>query len=218
MKICRTAFGFTLIELMISMAIFAILSALAYGGLSSVIKNKERTEQSMLRLNQLQLTMTKLHRDFEQLSIRTATDGLGTRLLPISAGQGSDDVLVQFTRNGWRNPAKNTRSHLQRVAYKLDEDSLIRMSWIHIDRAQDDQLIETVLMDNLADVQLRFLDENNNWQDRWPQINADSSATSTPQLRAVEVKLSMNDWGDISRTFRTTSGAGTKAANNNEEE
>ena len=196
--------GFTLIELMISMAIFAMLSLMAYGGLDTVMRNKAGTETSMLRLNQLQLSMTKLHRDIEQISNREATDELGGKLLTLSAGQG-DELIIQFTRNGWRNPAKLNRSHLQRVAYKLDEDKLIRMSWPYVDRALDDQVIETLLMDNLKDVQLRFLDDSKSWHDSWPKTNANPSAT-TSQPRAIEVKLQMNDWGDITRVFRVPAG------------
>jgi len=196
--------AFTLIELMIAMAIFALLSLMAYGGLESVMRNKEQTEDSMLRLNQLQLTMTKLHRDIEQITTREASDELGGKLLKLSAGQG-DDLLVQFTRNGWRNPAKLNRSHLQRVAYKLDEDKLIRMSWPYVDRALDDQVIETLLMDNLKDVQLRFMDDSKSWHDSWPKTNQNPSTTIS-QPQAIEIKLQMNDWGDITRVFRVPAG------------
>jgi general secretion pathway protein J len=199
------ASGFTLVELMISMSIFALLSIMAYGGLDSVIQNKQRTEASMLRLSQLQLSMTKLHRDFEQISTRVATDELGGKLLNLSAVQGND-LLIQLTRNGWRNPAKLNRSHLQRVAYKLEEDQLIRMSWIYVDRAQDDQLIETVLIDNLQDVQLRFMDARQVWHDSWPPISLNTTNTTSRLPQGIEIKLQMNDWGDITRVFRVPPG------------
>lgn len=197
--------GFTLIELIISMAIFALLSLMAYGGLETVIRNKEITELSMHRLNQLQLTLTKMHRDLEQISDRDARDELGGKLIKLAAGQG-DDLLIQFTRNGWRNPAKLNRSHLQRVAYKLDEDKLIRMSWPYVDRAADDQVIETLLIDNIKDVQLRFLDDSNSWHDSWPRLDTQSSGVAVSQPMAIEVTLEMNDWGEIKRVFRVPAG------------
>lgn len=193
--------GFTLIELMISMAIFAMLSLMAFNGLDSVINNKQKTETALLRLNQLQLGMSKLHRDIEQITARPARDGLGSKLPALSAGQG-DDLLIQFTRNGWRNPAKLARSHLQRVAYKLEDEKLIRLSWPYVDRAQDDPLVESVLLDNLKDVQIRFLDEKNSWKERWPSNNSDTSAEKITQPQAIEIKLEMNDWGEVSRVFR----------------
>lgn len=196
--------GFTLIELMIAMAIFALLSIMSYSGLDSVMRNKEHTEASMLRLNQLQLSMTKLHRDIEQISSRGARDELGGQLLNIASGQ-SDDLLIQFTRNGWRNPAKIVRSHLQRVAYKLDEDKLIRMSWPYVDRAQVDQVVESVLIDNIKSVEFRFLDEKSTWHDSWPRNSDDPTTLVIPQPRGIEITLQMNDWGDVTRVFRVPS-------------
>ena len=193
--------GFTLIEVLIAIAIFAVLSLLAYGGLQSVITGKQRTEEALLRLRELQLTMNHLQRDFEQLVPRDARDELGGKLYRLSAGQDSD-LLVQFTRGGWPNPAGLIRSHLQRVAYRLEDDSLIRMSWPYVDRAQDGQVIENILITNIKDMKIRFLDDNNEWQDNWPSADIQASGGEPPQPRAVEVTLQMQDWGDIVRLFR----------------
>ncbi|TNF36788.1 MAG: type II secretion system protein GspJ, partial [Gammaproteobacteria bacterium] len=89
--------GFTLIEVLIAIAIFAVLSLLAYGGLQSVITGKQQTEEALLRLRELQLTMNHFQRDFEQLVPRDARDELGGKLHRLSAGLDSD-LLVQFTR------------------------------------------------------------------------------------------------------------------------
>lgn len=198
--------GFTLVEVLIAIAIFAILSVLAYGGLNSVIKNKTQAEQSLERLEQVQLTMTKLHRDIEQIAARNATDELGGKQLKLSAGQG-DDLLIQFTRTGWKNPVKTNRSHLQRVAYKLDEDKLIRIYWPYVDRAQDDQAVELDLLDNLKDVRFKFLDDSKEWHDSWPTRDASSSDEAFPQPNAIEVTLEMEDWGEVVRVFRVPRGS-----------
>ena len=192
--------GFTLIEVLIAIAIFAILSVLAYGGLNSVIESKQQTEDALTRLRQLQLTMTKLQRDIEQVSAREAKDEFGGSLLKLSSGQDSE-LLIQFTRNGWRNPAELTRSHLQRVAYKLDEDKLIRMTWPYVDRAQDSQVIETLLIDNISEIKFKFYDSES-WSDNWPSQSTFTSDEPQDLPRAVEVTLKMGDWGEIVRLFR----------------
>ncbi len=193
--------GFTLIEVLIAIAIFAVLSLLAFGGLQSVISGKQQTEEALLRLRELQLTMNHFQRDFEQLVPRDARDELGGTLYRLSAGLDSD-LLVQFTRGGWPNPAGLIRSHLQRVAYRLDDNNLIRMSWPYVDRAQDGQAIENILITHIKDVQFRFLDNDNEWQDNWPSAEVQASGGEPPQPRAVEVTLQMEDWGDIVRIFR----------------
>lgn len=193
--------GFTLIEVIIAMSIFAIVSLLAYTGLHSVITTKSHTEGSLERLREVQLTMLKLSGDMQHLTERNGHDALGGTLLNVST-QNSDYILT-FTRSGWRNPANLARSTLQRVAYKLDEDKLIRLYWTHVDRADDEQLVEHTLIENIESLELRFLDDKNQWQTNWPTANNLVSATpsTTPPI-AVEVILKMNDWGEIRRLIR----------------
>ena len=125
--------GFTLLELLVAVAVFAILSAMAYGGLRNVIDNSRQTESAMQRLQQVQLAMLNLSRDFTQLSLRSIRDEYGNSTNYLLSGQGSD-IIIEFTRGGRRNPAELLRSHLQRVAYKLEENTLSRLHWPHLDR------------------------------------------------------------------------------------
>ena len=193
--------GFTLIEVIIAMSIFAIVSLLAYSGLHSVITTKSHTEGSLERLRELQMTMLSLNGDLQQLSDRNGHDSLGGQLLNVST-QNSDYILA-FTRSGWRNPANLPRSTLQRVAYKLDEDKLIRLYWAHVDRADDEQFVEQELISNIESLDLRFLDDKNQWQTNWPSANDLASATPSNNLPiAIEVVLKMNDWGEIRRLIK----------------
>lgn len=69
--------GFTLIEVIIAIAIFAIVAMLSYTGLHSVISSKTTTEAALDRLQQLQMTMLTLSSDMQQLSNRNGHDSLG---------------------------------------------------------------------------------------------------------------------------------------------
>lgn len=202
MSLYKPHHGFTLIEVLIAMAVFAILAMLAYGGLAQVINNKEKTSEALHRLKDLQITMSKINRDLTQLSSRDGRDEQGSPLTSLSAGQGNE-LLIQLTRNGWRNPAKIGRSHLQRVAYRLDEDKLVRITWPYVDRALDGQATETILIDNIKNASLRFLDDTNEWHDSWPALNATPTG-DTPLPIAIEFTLQMEDWGDIVRIMRSS--------------
>jgi len=193
--------GFTLIEVIIAMSIFAIVSILAYSGLHSVINTKSHTENSLERLRELQMTMLGLSGDLQQLSNRNGHDALGGNLLNLST-QDSNYILA-FTRSGWRNPANLARSTLQRVAYRLDEDKLIRYYWPHVDRADDEQFFERSLIGNIESLDIRFLDDKNQWQSNWPSASELASAEPSTSLPvAVEFTLKMNDWGEIKRLIR----------------
>jgi len=196
--------GFTLIEVIIAMSIFAIVSIMAYSGLHSVINSKSRTEASLTRLQELQITMLTLTGDMQHLTPRIAHDALGGRLLSLTTQDS--DYITAFTRSGWRNPAKQARSTLQRVAYLLDDDKLIRRYWIHVDRANDDQYVDRTLIANIESLKLRFLDEKKQWKDDWPPLNSGTTTaagnvtnTNSSQPVAIEITLNMNDWGEIKR-------------------
>ena len=191
------ASGFTLIEVMIAMAIFAILAVLSYTGLQSVITSKTGTEAQLERLQQLQITMLNISSDLQQLSNRDGHDSLRGLLHRLSTQ--NSDYLLEFTRSGWRNPANQPRSTLQRVAYQLDEDRLVRIYWRYVDRADEEDRVDRVLMDNVQSLQLRFLDDENQWQDNWPSAMALTTGDPVGLPKAVEVELEMADWGKITR-------------------
>lgn len=198
-------YGFTLLELLVAVAVFAVLSAMAYGGLSNVIDNSQRTELSMQRLQQIQLAMLKISRDFTQLSQRGIRDEYGNPNNYILTGEGGD-IFIEFSRGGRRNPAELQRSHLQRVAYKLEENTFSRLYWPHLDRTQEMQPYENVLLEDVEDASIRFLDDSNEWHNEWPPLSATGQPGDTSvALSAIEITLELHDWGELVRIFMVSS-------------
>ena len=195
--------GFTLLELLIASIIFAIMALMAYGGLDNVIKNSESSKQALQRLQQVQQSVAVLNRDFSQIVSRSIRDEYGVTQPYLSAGNNIDN-LVEFTRGGRVNPANLLRSSLLRVAYRFDEESLIRLQWEQLDRAQGATPKQTTIIDNVENVSLRFLDEKGEWQEQWPPLNTASSAGQEAVINrpaAIEITLQLNDWGDIRRIY-----------------
>ena len=178
-----------------ALLVFAVMSVLAYGGLRSVLDASSSTSVYMERLADLQRTFTALARDVEQLTGREIRDEYGDRQPAIRAG--GDARLLELTRAGWRNPAGQTRSTLQRVAYRLDEGILYRMHWTMLDRAIDSKASEAELLTGVTDVKLRFLDQALAWHGEWPPLGAQGA-----QLRAIEVVFELEDWGELRRLFQ----------------
>jgi general secretion pathway protein J len=197
--------GFTLLELLISIAVFAVMSAMAYGGLSSVISNSTITEAELEKIHNVQHAMFTITRDLTQITNRKIRDEFGNTQ-PHLTSSGNIDYLVEFTRNGRRNPAKLLRSHLLRVAYKIDENKLIRLFWPHLDRVQNMEPYEDVLLEGVNLAELRYLDDTNEWHDEWPPLNATAS-TDTDKInnpRAIEFKLELDEWGELTRIYRVS--------------
>lgn len=198
---CHTTTGFTLIELLIAVAVFAILGVMAYGGLNSVLATQSVTAQVAERLSALQMSIRFLERDIAQLVNRPIRNQFGDEEPAIVI---SERPLLRLTHAGWQNPAGQTRSELQRVAYDLDEDDrLVRQTWPLLDGADVDSVLETPLLDDVETVDIRVMDADKKWREVWPPPT-DGPSTNEPSAvvalpLAVEITLSAEPWGKIRR-------------------
>lgn len=193
--------GFTLLELLIASIIFAIMSFMAYGGLENVIANSEASEHGMERLRQVQQCVSVLNRDFSQIIQRIIRDEYGNTQPWLYAGSNIDN-LVEFTRGGRVNPANLTRSSLLRVAYRFENEELVRLQWPQLDRAQNMEPRESKLIDKVENVSLRFLDDKAEWHENWPPLSvAQGSGNADIKPSAIEIVMQLKDWGDIRRVY-----------------
>lgn len=193
--------GFTLIELLIAISIFSVMAVMAYGGLSQVISNSQHSKAELERLRSVQRAVLTISRDFTQITQRDIRDEYGNPQ-PFLNASNQLDYLVEFTRNGRRNPAKLKRSHLMRVAYKVEDEKLIRLFWPQLDRAPSMVAYESELLDNVTQVELRYMDEVKKWHTQWPPLNPQQTSGTPPQLNAIEFKLELKDWGEIIRLYQ----------------
>lgn len=194
--------GFTLLELVVVLAIFAIFSLMAYGGLDSVLKTRRQVEVAQDRLAQFQKAYLRLRNDLQQVRFRPARDGFGD-LQP--ALRANDTGYLEFTRGGWTNPLFVPRTGMERVAYRFEDGELIRMSWRVLDQAQDSKPVETVLLDGVEEARWQYLDDNRQWQNRWPLEAVDQVDAEVWPPLAVELTLDTKDLGELRFLFRTGS-------------
>jgi general secretion pathway protein J len=191
--------GFTLLELLVALAIFAVLSAMAYGGLNSVMRSRQGVEVKAQRLADVQTALTIMERDLEQTLPRAVRDQYGdpTKIFQVSS---YGDYKLEFTRAGWNNPfpsEKRIRSLMQRVAYGVKENQLLRTYWFDLDRGYESPSFETVLLDKVKAMDLRFVDQELEWQNDWPVLGSKQVLPN-----AVEVTLDVEGLGHITRLFR----------------
>ena len=193
--------GFTLLELIVVIGIFALLSVMAYGGLNNVLKARQGVEQSLDRLADLQRAYWRLREDLQQIAPRPTRDEFGDARPAVWSELGEAVVL---TRGGWRNPLGLPRSSRQRVSYELREEKLIRKQWWHLDQAPNIEPQELEVLAGVREMQWRFLGAGEDWQDSWPEgSNAGSADPTAPPPRAIEVTLDTRAWGELRLLFRT---------------
>ena len=193
--------GFTLLELTVAVAIFAVLSLMSYGGLRTVLEAQVQTARVSARLAELQMAMRLLQSDLAQLAPRGVRDAFGDPE-PALTTRGAGGGLA-LTRAGWRNPLERPRSALQRVEYLLEEDRLMRTVWPVLDRVQATATEPEPLLSGVEELVVRFLDGDGEWIESWPPATAPAALQlATPLPRAVEVSLRLEDWGIIRRLIR----------------
>jgi general secretion pathway protein J len=190
--------GFTLLELLIAVAVFALLAAMSYAGLDAVMNASAAQEQAAQDLAELQTTYRLLKEDIEQITDRPIRDELGGVEESLLAG-ARDDTTLSFTRGGTPNPAGLARSDLQRVYYRLDDRTLIRGFYAHLDRTAGTAVRERVLTERVEQVEVRFLDAAGQWQLTWPPLQT-SGTTGTLPL-ALELTLTLEEQAPVKWLF-----------------
>ncbi len=195
----RRQAGFTLLEMLVAVAIFVFVAAMAYGGLASVIHQREATEAQMQRLRELQQGVTILTRDLAQIAHRPVRSPLQGQMLPALRGSERDLPTLAFTRGGWRNPLGRPRSTLERVGYRLQDGDLVRLVWPVLDEARVTDPLEQPLIKGVTRFTVRFLDGQGQWQDQWPPLNQDPTQYIDILPKGIQVAIDVKDLGRITR-------------------
>ena len=190
--------GFTLVELLIAMALFVLLAAAMYGGTQWIMVEREIVNQRTAELQSLQRTVRFLQADLSQAWPRSIRDELGRGQVPALLTERSRGIQLQLTRSGWRNPAGNNRSNMQRVQYRYDPDEqiLYRDTWPVLERVLGAEAREQLLLEQLSEFEIEFLDTEGNWTPDWPSQGA---AGFSLMPRAVRYRLDTATYGLIER-------------------
>ena len=193
----RRSSGFTLVEMLLALAILAALSVAAVTVLQNVMRADTLTREKSGRMQMLQQTFSQMAADFSQIIPRRSRDSASL----FFAGRfqlGSDDWAIAFSRYGWPNPlGLLPRSEIQNVSYRLRDSQLERLSYEQQDPLPGSQPTVTIVLRGVRAFGLRFY-ASGRWQDEWQQ------AQTLPQ--GLEVTLTLEPYGEIRRLFLLTPG------------
>ncbi|WP_330983532.1 MULTISPECIES: type II secretion system minor pseudopilin GspJ [Enterobacterales] len=175
--------GFTLLEIMIALTIFAVISTLAWQILDGAMRTSSASDAAAVKITQLQRTYNLLSRDFYQLQARA----------PRNEGDAfieRDDGLELTTLSGISGQLQ-----LERVRWRLKDKRLWRDVWSTIDSPASVGPEEVPILSEVSSMKWRFWHDG--WQDKWPETDH--------QPAGVELTLTMEN-GDTWRWIFTTPG------------
>lgn len=170
--------GFTLLELVIAMAIFALLGLACWRLFDGVVRVERSTAVHERELRSLQRALAVIERDILQVNAQ-----------PIVLKQ----TLLQLQRSNWRNPLDQPRSELQNVSYRLDKGTL----WRETSSAEQPLLQRQKLLTEVSALSWRLFDSKTGWRNDWPA----NQAKPAPRPKALEITLSTGRFEQIRRVL-----------------
>lgn len=188
--------GFTLIEILIALAVFAILATLTAMTLSNMLITQKRLTQQTNQLATLDLSLVRINQDMQQVTQRAVRDPT-MHFRPMLIGEPR---YIEFTRSGLVNPQSvEKRPTLKRVALICKNNQLIRRIFPSLDGNNPRLYSDTVLLANLEKCRFQYLNEQSQFLDKWV------SFFKLP--KAMQLDLTLSNWGALSLVFLIPEGA-----------
>ncbi len=201
----RGSKGFTLIEVLVAMVVFGVLTILAYMSLGQTLANADMLTERMQRLQSVQRTMRYLSNDLAAASPRPVRHELGDSYRPAVMVSVANDFALAVTHGGWSNPAGLPRSTQQRSVYLLEDGKLFRVYYNVLDSTFSNNAISTEILGGVERLEFRLLQDNGDQTNQWPPAGVRGASAERLRPRAVEIILTLEGEGEIRRIIEVAS-------------
>lgn len=193
--------GLTLLELLVALVIFALLSVMAYRGLNGILAARDRVVAEKQHWRDLAMFFRHFEQDMQltiNRPVRNANGGIDAALLYQPSG---DDRQLSFTRTAIAGYG-GANSDLQRLGYLYQDQQIKLLVWPVLDAAPGTVPQATVLLNGVSGLELSFLDSHGQWQTAWPQGAPANTGGAQPALPvAVKVTVQLASGEKIDRFF-----------------
>jgi general secretion pathway protein J len=187
--------GFTLVEILLALAIFGIIAILAYRATAALADGEAQLSAEAQRWRTLEALFTRFEADIRQAVPRGSRSG--TRIEPAWLAlpvDGAGNAALVFTRAGAEFGDEPGIAG-QRIGYRLRGHAVEIAYWPHLDNAANAEPAVYVLAGGVTGFRVTFLNRDGAWRDNWPQ----QGEADIP--RAVRVGLTLDSGEQIERWF-----------------
>lgn len=188
--------GFTLLEVLIAIAIFSVISMASFSIFQTVLNSDTATQERTDRINELQRGFLIIERDMLQIARRSVRlNGeapLEGFLHTNNESFSSNEQAIAFVRHGWTNPGLLLpRSDMQSVAYQLNENVLERLHFNFVDAVLGEEPKIRPLISKVEKLDFEFYDGK-----KWQKTLQENTLPI-----AIAIELDTSDYGIIRRQF-----------------
>ena len=192
--------GFTLLEMVVTVLIFGIVGVLAVQLLSQSVRTTEKVIHRSSVLGDWHRAMNIIEQDLLQVNGREIRDEHGDHQPSISVDSSGQ---IELTRNGWRNILGHQRSEQQRVSYFLYENQLFRRYWNILDRAQDSEPVDQLLLPNVNSIEIELIDRTGREHYFWPPSTYAETDEAYSPLVGIRLTFDLPQLGTVSHLWLT---------------
>jgi general secretion pathway protein J len=181
--------GFTLVELLVAIAIFAVLSALGWKVFDYIGKVKIQNAMHEAKLGQLQEAYQQILRDTVQAVPLTANINHN-----IQSALVLQNGNLSFSKTGVTDPLNQGIAPDERIEYQYrqDEQKLYRLKYPNINQTGQQQPDSSVLLEGVEQYEVIAL--NPNELAAWPDASIDLNQPAERQRlpRGIKINLTVN--------------------------
>ena len=194
----RSINGFTLLEILIALAVFAVLAVITSSALFNTFNTRSKVNIQADRLTQIQLGISLIQRDLQQVIDREVR-GNEMRLFPILVGLPK---YIEATRDGFVNPGdRQKRSTLKRLALLCTKDALVRRSWPTLDTPNRGSYQDKVIFADLTSCEFSYINQNLQTFKEWRENSINQNQRPEPFPKAIQLNITFADWGNMNLLF-----------------
>ncbi len=184
--------GFTLIEILIALAILALLAVLGYRALASLADSEARLTEESVRWRGLDGLFARLEADMREAQPRESRVAGGTEPAWVGDIDTHGDADLRFSRAG-PEFALEPGSAGQRIGYRLRGGAIEVLYWPYFDVPRGSVPATYALVDGIARFRVAYLGSDGAWRERWPALGE----SAVP--RAVRVELTLASGETVER-------------------
>lgn len=186
--------GFSLVELMVALAVFSVISAASFVGLNSAIRSYSFFTQESADEARSEVFIALITKDFLQVVPRIVRDSNGDYQPAFKLGGA---YLVELSRGG--QPLIGQSTGISRIAYKKEKDTIWRYTWPFLDNINTTEPSKALVLENVKSIKITAINEALKKSEKWPSTQSFDKRVYALIPQAIQVKIDIEGDGKTER-------------------